>query len=262
MCLEKNAVRSKNWIFHVKSILAREKDSLVAQIIMAYTKEDVRQRFLTPPDHSSFNADGSVPKIVAHHVCEQLKSYVKEEQPKEVFMDDLSELKNIEKVIENLEAELLQVAHYSDIYWETLPEHNKAHAVANVVGKEKKLVKLGLILLESAKFNDCDALGHYLQTKFPINFQHPVTNFTALHTAMASNSIEYGAKLISTGECDYLLRSTRGNLAYDLAYDSLKDLDLADRLEELTTAQARMQGLNLDNLYKHQQPENSDYTPF
>ena len=67
------------------------------------------------------------------------------------------------------------------------------------------------------------------------------------------NSAEFGRRLIETGQCDYLIKTNGGDLAYDIAFRTITDLELTALVEEKTIEQANKKGLDTNNLFKHQQ---------
>lgn len=112
------------------------------------------------------------------------------------------------------------------------------------------MLKLGLVLLESAKYGDQGTLRQYLNCNFPVNFQHPLTGCTALHEAMQCDQSEYAEILMDSGRCNYLLRTNvTEDLACDYSYKNCMDRGLADRLDIETMKQARERGVDIETLF-------------
>jgi len=169
-------------------------------------------------------------------------------------MDDWKQAQLTDKAIENIKKIAFEREDYQEIFEEKVPGAKKLFSYVPAAGRERVLFKLGLILVKSAKSDDCRTLESFIDNKFPLNFQHPITGRTALHTAMAFGSAKYGKKLVETEQCDYLLEENNtGYLAADFAYSHLTDLDIFDVVLEKTTNQAKDKGLDPNKIFKHQE---------
>lgn len=175
---------------------------------------------------------------------------------KGIAMKDFKQAKEVDRIIERLRQAISGIGPYQDIMDERTPEiktrlHKMEHRNhGHIAGRERELLKLGLVLLESAKYGDQDTLHEYLDCHFPINFQHPLTGTTALHNAMVGNKWEYAEILMDSGRCDYLLRTNvTENLACDYAYNNCTNSVLADRLDIETMKQAIERGINVETLF-------------
>ncbi len=171
-------------------------------------------------------------------------------------MKDFDKANEVDPIIERLGKAISGINPYQDIINERTGEiktrlHKMEHRNRGpIAGRERELLKLGLVLLESAKYGDQDTLREYLSCDFPVNFQHPLTGRTALHNAMAGNKWEYAEILMDSGRCDYLLRTNViEDLACDYSYYNCTNRVLADRLDIETMKQARERGVDIETLF-------------
>lgn len=171
-------------------------------------------------------------------------------------MKDFGKAKEIDRIIERLGKAISGIVPYQNIINERGAEITtrlRKMELLNqgpITGRERELLKLGLVLLESAKYGDRNTLREYLNCDFPVNFQHPLTGTTALHNAMRGNKAEYAKMLMDSGRCDYLLRTNvTEDLACDDAYYNCTNLVLSDRLDIETMKQARERGVEIETLF-------------
>lgn len=80
---------------------------------------------------------------------------------------------------------------------------------------EKALMKEFLVAAERG--NTAKIIAG-LDEGYSVNYQDPQTEETALHIAAAGGARKVLRALISTGECDFLIRDRRGRLASEMAY--------------------------------------------
>lgn len=247
-------MRNKVWRRHVESVLKGEKSSVLGMVLdnlSAGTK--IRRRFLASSPLEYIGDD--VSKILAI-LNSEFNDLVNGIERKGIVVEDFDKAKEVDQIIERLKKMVSKYVPYQDIMDEKTSEiksrlrkmERRNHGP--IAGRERELLKLGLVLLESAKYGDQDTLGEYLDCDFPINFQHPLTGTTALHNAMAGNKSEYAEILMDSGRCNYLLRTNvTEELACDYSYKSCMDRNLADRLDIETMKQAIERGIDIETLF-------------
>lgn len=247
----------KAWLCHIKNILDGKTTPIICDAIAGRIPIKKRERLLMD---SPFEAvDGGVSEI-ALNLSVELKDYLKGVTRERQRMESFDEAVEIDRMIENIKKVALNWDHYSEIFNEKKPDLKRALSHSPTAGRERDLLKLGLILLESAKSGNREILGEFINNNFPLNFQHPVTGRTALHTAMAFKSGAYALDLLATRQCNYLLRANDGCLAAEDLYAGIGQswgdkLDFSDavavhELTKETIKQAAEKGLNLDTLFK------------
>ncbi len=247
-------MRDKVWRRHVESVLKGEKSSVLSMVLDNLSKGTrIRHRLLatSPLDYVS----DDVSKILAI-LKSEFKDLVNGIDRKGIVVEDFDKAKEIDQIIERLGKVASKFDPYRDIMDEKTSELKsrlrKIEGRNNgpIAGRERDLLKLGLVLLESAKYGDQDTIREYLDCDFPINFQHPLTKSTALHNAMAGNKSEYAEILMDSGRCDYLLRTNvTEDLACDYSYKNCTDRNLADRLDVETMKQAIKRGVDIETLF-------------
>ncbi len=247
-------MRDKVWRRHVESVLKGEKSSVLSMVLDNLGKgTKTRQRFLASSPLDAISDD--VSKILGI-LNSEFNDLVKGIERKGIVMEDFDKAKEVDKTIERLTKVVSKYVPYQDIMDEKTSElksslrkiERRNHGP--IAGRERDLLKLGLVLLESAKFGEQNTLREYLDCDFPINFQHPLTGRTALHNAMAGNKSEYAEVLMDSGHCNYLLRTNVDNkLACDYSYYNCTDRDLADRLDIETMKQAIKKGIDIETLF-------------
>lgn len=247
-------MRNKVWRTHVKSVLSGEKRSVLSMVLDNLgAGTGTRRRFLasSPLGYISDAASGILATLHS-----ELTDLVNGTERKGIAMEDFDKAQEVDRIIERLGKAVSKIRPYQDIMAERAPEiktrlrkmEGRNHGP--IAGRERELLKLGLVLLESAKYGDQDTLREYLDCDFPVNFQHPLTGRTALHNAMAGNKWEYAEILMDSGRCDYLLRTNvTGDLACDYSYHNCKNSDLADRLDVETMKQAIERGVDIETLF-------------
>ncbi|HNP51839.1 MAG TPA: hypothetical protein PKJ85_08600 [Nitrosomonas nitrosa] len=129
--------------------------------------------------------------------------------------------------------------------------------IAPSVLREQKLLDLGLIFLDAASIGDVAFGKAYIEAGLPVNFQHPKTGRTALHSTCIyrvnnvedfAGQCEFANMLLDTDDYKLLLPDNSGRLAYEMVYCHGYDFDLADRVKQKTLEQAAEEGVtvNLD----------------
>lgn len=88
-------------------------------------------------------------------------------------------------------------------------------------------------------------LKQVLDKGFPINFQNPETDETALHSLAAGGARAAIRVLLAHADCDFLIRDKQGRLASELAYLYGRDPALARLLGNKERKQAQAQGIKL-----------------
>ncbi|MBX9917646.1 MAG: ankyrin repeat domain-containing protein [Nitrosomonas sp.] len=247
-------MRNKVWRTHVKSVLNGEKHSVLGMILDNLGAETkTRRRLLAYSPLEGLSDDIS---IILARLNSELTDLVNGTERKGIAMKDFDKAKEVDRIIERLGKAISDIDPYQDIMYERTAEIKtglrkmEGHNQSLIAGRERELLKLGLVLLESAKYGDEDTLREYLNCDFPINFQHPLTGRTALHNAMAGNKWEYAEILMDSGRCDYLLRTNvTEDLACDYSYHSCKNSVLADRLDVETIKQAKERGVDIETLF-------------
>lgn len=123
--------------------------------------------------------------------------------------------------------------------------------------REKKLLDLGQTLLKAASLGDVSFGKAYIEAGLPVNFQHPDTGRTALHTICTysfetessfADQSAFANMLLDTDDFDLLRTDILDRLAYEMIYRFAPDIDLAERVKEMTLEQAKERGVkvNLD----------------
>lgn len=247
-------MRNKVWRRHVKSVLSGEKHSVLSMVLDNLgAGTGTRRRFLAPSP-LEYISDAASSMIATLH--SELTDLVNGTERKGIVMEDFDKALEVDRIIERLGKAISSLAPYQDIMDERTAEIKtglrkmEGRHQGPFAGRERDLLKLGLVLLESAKYGDQDTLREYLDCDFPINFQHPLTGRTALHNAMAGNKWEYAEILMDSGRCDYLLRTNvTEDLACDYSYYGCTNSVLADRLDIETMKQARERGVDIETLF-------------
>ena len=129
--------------------------------------------------------------------------------------------------------------------WMRINHQGKGQNMDDDLSNEQKIFKLGLRWLDAAEKNNVVLIKTLIKDGFPVNFQHPDYKETALHIAAAGNCREIIDLLISTGECDYLLRDARGKLAWNNAEFFGRNEATSTLLLGHTKAQANIEGIDL-----------------
>lgn len=121
--------------------------------------------------------------------------------------------------------------------------------------REQKLLDLGLTFLEAASIGDVSFGKAYIEAGFPVNFQHPKTGRTALHSTCIyrvakvedfASRCEFANMLLDTDDYKLLLPDNSGRLAYEMVYCFGYDFDLADRVKQKTLEQAAEKGVTVN----------------
>lgn len=171
-------------------------------------------------------------------------------------MDSFTNLKNVDQMIAHLKEATKDDKDYQRVIEKNEYQIDRFKLKPASDG-EVELFKLGLILIEAAKYNDTPVLKEYLDHDFPINFQDPRSKTTALHRSLPS-AYTFAQMLIESDKCDLLLKDNSGRLAYDVAYEHCYDIDLAEELEEKTIKQALDDDPNTDTKRLFQWQHNPD----
>ncbi len=123
--------------------------------------------------------------------------------------------------------------------------------------REQKLLDLGLTFLEAASIGDVEFGKAYIEAGMPVNFQHPKTGRTALHSTCIygvenvedfSGQSEFANMLLNTDDYDLLRPDNLGRTGYEMIYRFGYDADLAERVKQKTLEQAAKRRImvNLD----------------
>jgi len=83
-----------------------------------------------------------------------------------------------------------------------------------------------------------------------VNYPDPRTDAAALHYVAAQGARPAFRVLLKSGRCDFLIRDKRGRLASELAGVYGRDLAMERLLLKKEIAQARRQGVPLEEIYK------------
>ena len=113
---------------------------------------------------------------------------------------------------------------------------------------ETSLIKLGLEFLDAAKNCDSDKLQEFIDADFPVNFQSPDLQESALHIVAAKGCYDSVKVLAGSGKCDYLLKDIYSRTAFSnsIFYADPEDaVDVVDLLEAETKAAAADAGIDL-----------------
>lgn len=121
--------------------------------------------------------------------------------------------------------------------------------------REKKLLDLGLTFLKAASIGDVSFGRAYIEAGLPVNFQHPETRRTALHTICTysfetessfAGQSEFANMLLDTDDFDLLRTDILDRLAYEMIYRFAPDIDLTERVKEMTLEQAKERGVKVN----------------
>lgn len=107
---------------------------------------------------------------------------------------------------------------------------------------ENSLMKEFLV---AAEHGNTPKIMACLDEGFSVNYQDPETEETALHIAAAGGARKVLRALISTGDCDFLLRDRRGRLASEMAYLHGNDPAVARLLGIKERRQGDAQGIKV-----------------
>jgi len=250
-------MRNKVWRTHVKSVLSGEKRSVLSMVLDNLgAGTGTRRRFLAPSPLGYISDTASGILATLHSELTDLVNGTERKGIAMIAMEDFDKAKEVDQIIERLKKVVSQYVPYQDILDEKTSEIKsrlrkmERRNLGPITGRERELLKLGLVLLESAKYGDQNTLHEYLDCDFPINFQHSLTGRTALHNAMAGDKWEYAEILMDSGRCNYLLRTNvTGDLACDYSYCNCKNSVLADRLDVETMKQAVERGIDIETLF-------------
>lgn len=125
--------------------------------------------------------------------------------------------------------------------------------ISPLVLRERKLLDLGLMFVKCASQGDVPFGKAYIDAGLPVNFQHPVTGFTALHAACAHivRPPDFVNMLLETDDCDCLIKDRQGRIPYELIFRFGYDLDLVARVEQKTREQAQLKDIKLEFDFNH-----------
>lgn len=239
------------WEIHVKHILDGDIEMILSRLLAEANPSDKRRRFLSVSHLDGLSSTESARYL---RFRAEISEGGKEEERNASFMDDFEQAQEIDRAIGNIRSYVLQWDGYRELY-EKMETTSLGRSTGGAVSdREQELLKLGLVLLQSSRLNDCGVLDVFLENDFPVNFQHPVTARTALHESMAFDCPDFARKLMDSGKCDYLIRAKSGSLACDLGFENMSDLGLVDHLHDATTQEANKNGLDVTSLFKHQKP--------
>lgn len=247
-------MRNKVWRRHVKSVVNGEKRSVLGMILDNLSPETKTRRRLLASSPLEYMSDDASRILATLH--SELTDLVNGIERKGFAMKDFDKAKEVDRIIERLGKAISSIDRYQDIMNERTAEIKtglrkmEGRNQGPIAGRERELLKLGLVLLESAKYGDQNTLREYLNCDFPANFQHPLTGCTALHEAMECDQSEYAEILMDSGHCNYLLRTNvTKDLACDYSYYGCTNSVLADRLDIETMKQARERGVDIETLF-------------
>ncbi|MGH1404334.1 MAG: hypothetical protein ACRBDL_08820 [Alphaproteobacteria bacterium] len=229
----------KDWLVHVEKVLSGKRISALELTFQSKFSNKRKRGF-----GLSQNADVNEVKHIVDKLLEELQE-IRDDKKKDRVMEDFEKAAEIDRMITNLKS----VTDGIDMY-EAVIDQPKVMSVSGANSqRERDIVNLGLILIEAASWNDKEVADAYIDEGFPINFQHPRRNCTALHDAVRCSQTDFAESLMNSGKCDYLLKDNRDQTAYDVAYTKCSDIDLTDELRVKTEEQAKARGLNLDDVF-------------
>lgn len=111
--------------------------------------------------------------------------------------------------------------------------------------KDEMMLKLGNQFIKTAQRGNADKLQAFIEEGFPVNYQHPKTGQTVLHVTAACKAREALRGILGTGQCDFLIRDSRGRLASEMAFLYGEDPALARLLRIKERKQAESEGVKL-----------------
>lgn len=221
-------MKDKYWYAHVDAVIDRSTHSVVEQWLK---KEHPRRARRAGFGQSTF--DYTPTDIVAELQQSLGKVFQPTEETikKEDVMEDNEDLKAIDYMVGKLMSSTRSMDRsvYKDL--------------SQPVARERKLFDLGMIFLESAEYGDTSWSKLYIDEGGPVNFQHPSSKLTALHIAAAEGNQNLSDLLVNSEQCDYLLKESRGYIAFDLAYRFGHCSELTHELELKTIEQAEKDGI-------------------
>ena len=224
------------------ALLERKKLVPIAKLLLLQARRPARRRGLGLVASKNKSVSDAELKLIV----EEILTYAKEknETKKESkTMDGLKHL--IEKT--NKLTKIAKAAGFQTT--EKKPD--------NAIEAEKQLVMLGMMFLTAAKCDDSETVALFLENGFPVNFQEPRTKKTVAHCAATQSAAKTMSLLLTRDDCDFLLRDSRGQLAYDISYAFARYPDTGDqdmpsinsRLLEATLAQAKSQNVEIQFKY-------------
>ena len=104
---------------------------------------------------------------------------------------------------------------------------------------------LGKEFLQAAEHGNAKKLQAFIADGFPVNYQDPRSQETALHIVAACQARKALRVLLDTGEVDFLLRDRKGRLASEMAAVFGEDLAVARLLRIHEKKQGAAQGIKV-----------------
>jgi Ankyrin repeats (3 copies) len=125
-----------------------------------------------------------------------------------------------------------------------------SHHIQMVLGAEEDvknhlMPELGREFLRACERGNPETLKIFIEHEMPLDYQDPQTGQTALHAAAAAQARQAVRLLVSTRQCDYLIRDKQGRLPSEMAYLYGRDPALARLLGNKERKQAAMQRIKL-----------------
>lgn len=241
--LENNSMDNMSWRMHVKGILKGTRKSLLSRVMNTSNKSAQRARLMNM-SLKGFQDEKNTILTTLTLELESLFNNNNSNNKKVNSMDSFTHLKNVDRMIAHLKEATKDDKDYQRVIEESEYKIDRFKRKP-ASDREVELFTLGLILIEAAKYNDTPVLKEYLDLDFPINFQDPRSNTTALHRSLPS-AYEFAQMLLGSGKCNLLLKDNTNRLAYDVAYEHCYDIELAEKLEEETIKQALAKDPNTD----------------
>lgn len=130
------------------------------------------------------------------------------------------------------------------------PEKNIRGKVQDMLAAEPNvrdelMLVLGEEYLGAAERGDERDLEDFIEEGFPVMWQDPENGLTALHIVAGCQARKALRVLLTTHQCDFLLRDNRGRLPSEMAYLHGRDAAVARLLGNKERKQAEAQGIKL-----------------
>lgn len=111
--------------------------------------------------------------------------------------------------------------------------------------RDELTIELAEEFLQVAERGNAGKLRAFIEEGFPVNFQDPETEESALHIVAACQARKALRVILQSGEYDFLLRDKRGRLPSEIAYLYGNDPAVARLLGIRERKQADEQGIEL-----------------
>ncbi len=232
---------NRYWRVYLKHLTEDKANSLIGMVLEAFDDKQGRQSrlFGFSPVFRERNPQEHIERLNF-----EIDNIIKK---KGMVMEDFQVSVEIDELIHRLNSYVKKIADYDSVL-----ENSRFLKIAErdtTTQREKDLFMLGMVLLESARYEDVELADEYIDAGFPMNFQHPTKGVTALHVAANADASSLIKTLVESGKCDYLIPDNSDHLAYDIVYRYGHNRDISDLVKQKTEEQAERDGVELTFKY-------------